>query len=95
MKTPPIRNDLPDWLQKQVDLYRQDQTDRYHQDQTLKTIAMKKNYRIGFKIKCSFHENKTDLDETFPYIDDKAIQKMDRAMQGPIGVARTSDNIMT
>lgn len=42
MKTPPIRNDLPDWLQKQVDLYRQDQTDRYHQDRTLKTLAMKK-----------------------------------------------------
>lgn len=42
VKTPPIRNDLPDWLQKQVDLYRQDQTDRYHQDRTLKTLAMKK-----------------------------------------------------
>lgn len=42
MKTPPIRNDLPDLLQKQVDLYRQDQTDRYHQERTLKTLAMKK-----------------------------------------------------
>lgn len=43
----------------------------------------------------SYHENQTDLDKTFPYIDDKAIQKMDMAMQGPIGVARTSYNVMT
>lgn len=38
----------------------------------------------------SYHDNQTDLDdETIPYIDDKAVQKMDRAMQGPVGVART------
>lgn len=43
----------------------------------------------------SYHENQTNLDETFPYIEDKTIQKMDRAMQGPIGVTRTSDNVMT
>lgn len=43
----------------------------------------------------SYHKNPTDLDETIPYIDDKAVQKMDWAMQGPIGVARTSDNVMT
>lgn len=43
----------------------------------------------------SYHENQTNLDETFPYIEDKAIQKNDRAMQGPIRVTRTSDNVMT
>lgn len=77
MKTPPLRKDLPDWVQEQVDLYRQDQNQK----------------------------NQGDLDSTLPYAEDdtptfpiinaRAIQKMDRAMQGPIGAARTSDNVMT
>uniref|UniRef100_K1QA51 Uncharacterized protein n=1 Tax=Magallana gigas TaxID=29159 RepID=K1QA51_MAGGI len=71
-----FRKDLPDWVQEQVDLYRQDQNQK----------------------------NQGDLDTTLPYAEDdtptfpiinaKAIQKIDRAMQGPIGAARTSDNFL-
>lgn len=77
VKTPSLRKDLPDWVQEQVDLYRQDRNQK----------------------------NQGDLDATLPYAEEdaptfpilsaKAIQKMDRAMQGPIGAARTSDNVMT
>lgn len=96
VKTPPFRKDLPNWVQEQVDLYRQDQTDRYHQDRAPRTLAMKKQLPDWIQDQVSsYHENQTDLDDTIPYIDGKAIQKMDRAMQGPIGVARTSDNVMT
>lgn len=89
IKTPPCRKE-------QVDLYRQDQTDRYHQDRAPRTLAMKKQLPDWIQDQVSsYHKNKTDLDKTIPYIDDKAVQKMDRTMQGPIEVARTSDNVMT
>lgn len=36
-----------------------------------------------------------NLDATIPFVDNQANQKMDRYMQGPVGAARTTDNVST
>lgn len=36
-----------------------------------------------------------DLDATLPYVEGKPLKIMDRAMTGPIGAARSSDNVLT
>lgn len=112
VKTAPLRKDLPDWIQKQVDLHRQGQTGQAPpQPPNMDKITRTPGGKMQLMVRLPY-QNPTpgspaslvtpnvsyqdeDLDATLPYMDDKAVQIMDRAMTGPIGAARTSDNILT